>query len=147
MYLLVGSCCFAKWISEDPKLRLELLAALPAAAFKFVVAREIESNYVPNPVRFDQRRWINAGEDDGELRMRFCMVASLTESHKLVGMSEEQITHLLGKPIRSSEVGRGRKYLVYEMGRFHGYEHSLSISLLDNLVDRFEVNKVAAEVD
>src|SRR5690606_37350731 len=69
--------------------------------------------------QFDQNAWLNEPEN------RDSMLSSLTDNYKLEGMTEEEITVLLGKPDQIiSETST--KYLYFiSYGRFVGINASL----------------------
>jgi hypothetical protein len=103
-------------------------------------------NYEPSLIEqlqpFDQQKWLLASKSNGNLRTRFCMIRSLTERYKLIGMTKQDLIALLGNDYESTAVGRRREYLIYPIGTIHGYRKWLCFSLMDEQVSGFEIKQV-----
>lgn len=119
--------------------QLERSWAVPIGISKAIWNWYWDAHYDTSRVKFDRDKWILAAKKDGDLRIRYRMVASLTEQYKLVGMSEDDAVVLLGTDFDHSW---GMNDLCYSLGTIQGARKWLCLSVSDQHIIGFKVKEI-----
>ena len=76
------------------------------------MAHQLTRTYPQHP--FDHQKWIDANESPKGATVRYCMVHDLEKRYKLVGMTKDELTALLGT--NYSHASGSKKSLCYYLG-------------------------------
>ncbi|MDO9377176.1 MAG: hypothetical protein Q7T76_22305, partial [Ferruginibacter sp.] len=95
-------------------------------------------------VKFDKNKWLV--KDDFEYPFREAMIKDLTINHKLKGLSQKELSNLLGEPAHYADDQSHVYYTIYEKYRWNDIDPVGGMTLVfaisnDSSVLDFKVNK------